>query len=261
MELGQRLKQARLEAGLSQRQLCGHSITRNMLSQIENGSARPSMDTLMHLAQGLGKPVSYFLEEQTASPNQEILLRSRTLPAQEALEQLEGYQAPDPVFDPERYLLEALHCLTLAEAAIEEKRSGYAQSLLDRAKAAGSRTPYYTPELERRRLLLCYGAGAAPEALLPLLPDSTEEFLLRAQGALDAGDTLRCVQLLEASPERTPGWHLLRGEAAFAQGDHQTAAEHYRQAPQSSRVYARLEQCYRELEDYKQAYFYACKQR
>ena len=32
MELGEKLKQARLEAGLSQRQLCGEEITRNMLS-------------------------------------------------------------------------------------------------------------------------------------------------------------------------------------------------------------------------------------
>ena len=46
MDLGRRLKQARLDAGLSQRQLCGTEITRNMLSQIENGNARPSMDTL-----------------------------------------------------------------------------------------------------------------------------------------------------------------------------------------------------------------------
>ena len=63
MELGQRLRQARLEAGLSQRQLCGEVITRNMLSQIENGSARPSMETLRYLASRLGKPISFFLEE------------------------------------------------------------------------------------------------------------------------------------------------------------------------------------------------------
>ena len=56
MALSQRLKQARLEAGLSQKALCGDRITRNMLSQIENGSARPSMDTLRYLAQQLGKP-------------------------------------------------------------------------------------------------------------------------------------------------------------------------------------------------------------
>ena len=39
--LGQRIRQARQEAGLSQRQLCGETITRNMLSQIESGKARP----------------------------------------------------------------------------------------------------------------------------------------------------------------------------------------------------------------------------
>ena len=68
MTLGEKLKQARLEAGLSQRQLCGDVITRNMLSQIENGSARPSMDTLKYLASRLGKPVSYFLEEEAEVP-------------------------------------------------------------------------------------------------------------------------------------------------------------------------------------------------
>ena len=57
MELGEKLKQARLESGLSQRQLCGDTITRNMLSLIENGAARPSMDTLTVLAARLGKPV------------------------------------------------------------------------------------------------------------------------------------------------------------------------------------------------------------
>ena len=63
MELGQKLRLARQEAGLSQRQLCGEVITRNMLSQIENGSAKPSMETLRYLAGRLGKSVSFFLEE------------------------------------------------------------------------------------------------------------------------------------------------------------------------------------------------------
>ena len=34
MSLGEKLRQARLEAGLSQRALCGGEITRNMLSRI-----------------------------------------------------------------------------------------------------------------------------------------------------------------------------------------------------------------------------------
>ena len=63
MTLGEKLRQTRLEAGLSQKALCGDRITRNMLSLIESGSARPSMDTLVYLAQQLGKSVGFFLDE------------------------------------------------------------------------------------------------------------------------------------------------------------------------------------------------------
>lgn len=63
MTVGEKLRQARLDAGLSQRELCGECITRNMLSQIENGVANPSMATLQYLAGALKKPVSYFLED------------------------------------------------------------------------------------------------------------------------------------------------------------------------------------------------------
>ena len=80
MELGEKLRLARLEAGLSQRALCGDEITRNMLSRIENGAARPSMKTLRFLAARLDKPVSYFLEEDTVcSPNQESMTAARRL--------------------------------------------------------------------------------------------------------------------------------------------------------------------------------------
>ena len=258
MDLGQRIKQARLEAGLSQRQLCADAITRNMLSQIENGSARPSMDTLRILAQRLEKPVSWFLEEESVSANQRIILQARALPARETLDLLKDYRAPDPVFDPERYLMEALACMDLAQTAIGEKRFGYAATLLAQAKDAGSRTPYCTKDLERRRLLLCYAAGEPAEALISLLPDSSDEFFLRSQAEKDP---VRSGQLLDAAPSRTGQWHYLRAELYFSLGQYEKAAQHYRQAAQNQEVYSRLEQCYRELEDYKMAYFYACKQR
>ena len=89
MELGARLRQARQEAGLSQRQLCQDTITRNMLSQIENGSARPSMDTLQILAARLGKPIGYFLEEEAVlSPNHALMEQAQTLSGQEVLQAL-----------------------------------------------------------------------------------------------------------------------------------------------------------------------------
>ena len=134
MDLSARLKQARLDAGLSQKALCGDRITRNMLSQIENGSARPSMDTLRYLAQQLGKPLSYFLEEEAVtSPNQALMEKVRTATPSDALVLLGSYKAPDPTFDPERWLVEALVCMALAEEAIAQGKSGYAKIHFEKA--------------------------------------------------------------------------------------------------------------------------------
>ena len=127
MELGEKLRLARLEAGLSQRALCGDEITRNMLSRIENGAARPSMKTLRFLAARLGKPVSYFLEEDTVcSPNQESMTAARRLFDGEdyagAMQALAQYRAPDEIYDREKQLLEILVRLHLAEEAISGGR-------------------------------------------------------------------------------------------------------------------------------------------
>ena len=110
MELGEKIRQARQEAGLSQRQLCGGEITRNMLSLIETGSAKPSMKTLQYLASRLGKSVSYFLEESAVlSPNREIMDSARQLydagNFSEADQVLEDYRFPDPVYDREQEIL------------------------------------------------------------------------------------------------------------------------------------------------------------
>ena len=264
MELGMRLKQARLEAGLSQRQLCGDVITRNMLSQIENGSARPSMDTLRYLATQLGKPVGFFLDEAQPIPhNQTVLAQARQAKGQRVLELLEAYQAPDPVFDPERYLLEVLTCLELAEEAIREQKMDYGLRLLDRAQQAGEKTPYYTRELQRRKLLLRFAAGADARSLAMGLPDLEPELLLRAKAALDSGDPETAAAFLDSAKLREGQWHFLRGQAWEELGNYEKAAACYLQAEAWSpqRSYACLERCYKALGDYKNAYEYACRQR
>lgn len=60
-QLGQRIKDRRKKLGITQAQLCGDYMTRNMLSRIETGDATPSLDTLMFIARKLKMPPSYFL--------------------------------------------------------------------------------------------------------------------------------------------------------------------------------------------------------
>ena len=264
MELGEKLKQARIEAGLSQRQLCGEEITRNMLSLIENGSAKPSMKTLRYLSGRLGKSVSYFLEETAVlSPNLETMAAARRCydsgDFTGADQILEAYRSPDPVCDREKELLWVLIRLELAKEAITQERFLYAAQLLRQTPVE---TAYLAEDLNRRRLLLL---GSIPGQLVAdELPSIDEELLLRAGEACSAGMFTRAAHLLESMEDQTrPKWHLMRGRIALQQKDWQTAAEHLRIAEgEFSRVVCPLlEICYRELEDYQKAYEYACKQR
>ncbi len=259
MELGEKLRQARLAAGLSQRQLCGEEITRNMLSQIENGSARPSMDTLRYFAARLGKPVSYFLEETVEiSPNQALMAQARNATGQAVLELLAKYQEPDELFDRERWLLEALTCLELAQQALDENKKEYARTLLEQAEKAGSRTPYYIPETDRRRQFLAYQAG-----LLAAVKADWWECSLLARSALEQNAPEKCIGILQAVDLLKEKEHFLLAQAYLQLSQYETAIHHFLLAedydPQA--VYAGLEKCYSALEDFKQAYFYACKQR
>src|SRR5207245_1838994 len=66
-QLGDKLRQARTEAGLSQAQLGAPYFTRAHVSAIELGKIRPAMRSLEHMARKLGKPASYFLDDPGAA--------------------------------------------------------------------------------------------------------------------------------------------------------------------------------------------------
>lgn len=262
MTLGQRLRQARQEAGLSQRQLCGDIITRNMLSLIESDSAKPSMATLQYLAAQLGKPVSWFLEEQPVLPayTQQLEQARQAYGEQDYARVL---QLLEDVSSWEADLLLALSASALSRQAIGEGRNAYGLSLLQKAEAAAERTPYATDALKTSLLLLRY--EARPESageLVRLLQDSST-LLLRAEAALQGGEPEKAMQLLLLCRQQDDRWHLLAGQAAMAMGDFAGAVTYLRgaEAAYPRQTVPALEQCYRELEDYKMAYIYACKQK
>ena len=264
MELGEKLRQARTEAGLSQRQLCGEEITRNMLSLIENGSAKPSMKTLQYLASRLGKNVSFFLEETAVlSPNQTVMASARQFyddgQFAEAKEVLDTYQSPDPVYDREKEILWVLIRLQLAEEAIRQGRQRYALEILQQTPVD---TAYLQEELNRKKLLLL---GALPEQQVSaLLPKLDPELLLRAEEAFAEKHLSRAIHLLEAMEDQdTPHRHLLQGKISMQQKKWKSAVSHLRLAESEypREVWPMLEVCYRELKNYQKAYEYACKQR
>ncbi len=200
MELGQRLKQTRLEAGLSQRQLCGDQLTRNMLSLIENGAAHPSMDTLLYLAGRLGKPVSFFLEEESVSPNQHRIAAARAAFSQgdpgAAMEILSAYEGPDPVFDAERHLLESFCLLSCVGSQPNAPLSA-------QIAAAAQQTPYFSKDLQWRWLLL------------------------QGDAAMDAGDPQTALHWYTLAQKQAPEQTWFRLEKCHEQLQDYKMAYHY----------------------------------
>ena len=67
-----RIREARLEAGLSLAQLAGNEVSRTFIHFIEHGRSRPSRSVLALIARRTGKPISYFLLK--AMPEDEDLV-------------------------------------------------------------------------------------------------------------------------------------------------------------------------------------------
>lgn len=63
MKLGEKIKALRTAKLMTQSELAGNEITRNMLSRIENGAAQPSLDTLRYIAAKLSVSPGFLLAE------------------------------------------------------------------------------------------------------------------------------------------------------------------------------------------------------
>jgi len=63
-----RIRQARLERGLSLAELAGAEVSRAFIHQLEQGLARPSLPVLEMIAQRTGKPIGFFTSGPETRP-------------------------------------------------------------------------------------------------------------------------------------------------------------------------------------------------
>src|SRR5260221_12905363 len=85
--LGERVRSARHDAGLSQAQLAGDELTKGFISQIESGLVRPSIRSLQHIAQKLGNPLDYFIGDEPLAATKRVTFHH--LAAEAAAERLD----------------------------------------------------------------------------------------------------------------------------------------------------------------------------
>lgn len=255
MTIGERILAARQELGLSQRQLAGENITRNMLSAIEHDKARPSLDTLQYLSEKLGRPVGWFLGEDTPVVEGFDVLKQARLAYdgrdyRTCLNLLEQIPAGE-VLGREVSLLRVLATLSLAEQAMEDGRIPYARKLLE--QPVGGNCPYFNRALEQRLAILRSRAelsGDIPE-------DNT--LILRAERALKQKRFADARRYLDALDDRDEKWHFLMGEVLFGLEDHAGAVQMYHLVEEAmpQAVRRKLQLCYAALKDFEKAYYYA----
>lgn len=278
MTLGQRLRQARQEKGLSQTQVAGSHMTRNMLSQLENDLAYPSVQTLLYLADTLGVRAGWLLGEEQGQRQDRLeeIRRSYENGAYEScvrrLLELPGEQTE------EEGLLLCRSALACAKESCDRGSAEEAERFLQYASQIQCIYvgPWERMQLQVLRCRCAFLRGKAdPEQMERLQnqmdqlePCSAAELLwvqydLLTGQAEQAQRRLDCVRL-SGSRQKAEAL-LLRGWLLTEQKQFDRALDVLHQAERSElpgkqerlRLYRLLELCYKQREDYRMAYRYA----
>jgi transcriptional regulator with XRE-family HTH domain len=289
MTLGEKIKQARVERHMTQKDVVGDYITRNMLSKIENGSATPSVKTLEYLAGALGLPAGYFMSESTGdelTPGSMASARANFKAGEyegciQVLEELDmegGYR-------DEAMLLLARAKISLSKRAMTDGRYEEAIRRAKEAIAHNEDTIYRSAAFRTEALLLVARCTmelggdfmkAMDDYQAAYQDQGLGEFyrLTMAEYYIDQGDLDRAKQEMDSivrlSEATKPVYLMLQGRMELKDNQFEQAAKQLEKAEQLARttgtnyfmsgLYAMLEQCYREMDDFKKAYHYASMQ-
>ena len=143
---------------MTQKELAGDVITRNMLSKIENDAATPSVRTLEYLARTLALPAGYFLGQSGLSDGlvpdgldeaRDAFRRRQWLQCLAALKRDTKAASTD-----EGYLLHARAGAEAARLALERGDPAEARELAEAALYYNQEGMYYSPTLDAELCLL-----------------------------------------------------------------------------------------------------------
>lgn len=137
-ELGKRLKTARLSKKMTQSDVAGTFITRNMLSLIESGNATPSVKTLEYLADRLDLPMERLLsesvEQNTEFPDFQLLKQAKKLLTEKKYAQILELVKAEGTFADE---LHAIRSMAQLEIASSLSASGQTEQIQQAVTYAG----------------------------------------------------------------------------------------------------------------------------
>lgn len=187
MNIGQRVRELRLAKMMTQADLAGDQITRNMLCTIERGAALPSLPTVCYLAERLSVPVGYLLSDE----RDDLLYRKMTvMPNLRRALAAKDYAGCITIlntnfgdaFDDELALVRAECEYYMAKQAFERGRLRAAVAGFDRAIAAAENTLYDSAWIRlRAAVYFRYFSTLSPTLASDILEEDEVE-AARAEG-------------------------------------------------------------------------------
>lgn len=200
--LGRKIREQRKNKKMTQQALCGTQLNRSMLSQIENGIARPSVDTLLFLCKQLEVPLSYLMCESKKEEAQYTRIQTieeiRLLYGNGQYAKCAGLCRLVIEGDDEVSLILAQCELQLAEAYLKQSALNSAAKHITSAEIAVQDAQYGAEDIHGRCAFLRMLTNAVENQLLPGV-----ETVLRFGKAADATFVFYCVLLscTEFAPE------------------------------------------------------------
>ncbi len=280
MKLGEKIRELRISKLMTQAELAGDAITRNMLSCIENNSATPSLSTVLYIAKRLNVPVGYLLADEGDESVYRKMNSFSNIKRAYTAGDLRGCRSlcisgcPQP--DDEISLLLASCDVGIAVEEFESGRLRFACRFFDEALRYADRTMYPTAEIKAMaRVYFRYMERISPtldsdvsdtEAPLAVESDLPIARYLDALTALEEGSSARALAFFEREAPSSFFYDHLRIRMEMQKGEYHTSErallQWLRQEEPLPKVYlytvlCELETCCRESEDFKGAYQYA----
>ena len=281
MNIGKRIRQLRLSKLMTQADLAGDQITRNMLCNIERGTAFPSLPTAMYLAGRLGVPVGLLLAEEGGEFPYRKMIEMPNIRRAFAAGDFTGclsllHSSFPAERDDELSLLCAEAEFGAARNAFEEGRFRRAAAAFDRGVTAAGQTVYDTDSLRARTAVYFrYLSGVSPTLSSDILPEN------EVAGARAFGDEFceyfMALDALENGRDGEVAAYLTRQEkslyAARIRALILMKKEEYQEAEEALEallarpelsvgallyeIFGDLDLCCRKNDDYKRAYEFA----
>lgn len=255
MKLGERIRTARLNAGMTQTELAGDFITRNMLSQIENGLAMPSLQTALYIADKLGIDVGLLFSD---SDDRSLFFLTGKLPELKKHFSEGRYDKCIELCGNEGELCDEAH-LILADCYISKAYEAFNKGKLRQALKWGesavknsSKCIYSTDSIKlKNELLEVMVASVTPYLKQTKHRGEERRYLIE-----------RFVELLGKKQiySRIKESRELSEEGRYSEAmdiNRELLKERDLGVPFEYMLYCELEVCFRELKDYENAYKYS----